>query len=92
MFDKYPNQSDIHLIRRWGDEQGGQALQKYLWSLIEAGTQSFLRSRASDVESIAKSQGAIHFARQVLDLLTGDPKELVEQYAMPEEHNTEETQ
>lgn len=78
---EYPNKSDIHLIRRWGDEQGGHALQKYLRSIVEAGTQSFLASRATDVESIAKSQGAIHFARQVLDLLTGDPEELVEQYA-----------
>ena len=84
MMFEYPNKSDIHLIRRFGDDQGGLALQKYLKALIESGTQSFLASKASDVESIAKAQGAIHFARQVLDLLTGDPEELVEQYAIPD--------
>jgi hypothetical protein len=86
---EYPNKSDIHLIRRWGDEQGGKALQKYLRSLVEAGTQGFLAAQATDVESVAKSQSAIHFARQILDLLTGDPEELAEQYAIPDEEEEE---
>lgn len=88
MFE-YPNKSDIHLIRRWGDEQGGKALQKYMKSLVESGTQGFLAAQATDIESIAKSQSGIHFARQILDLLTGDPEELAEQYAMPDEDSDE---
>jgi hypothetical protein len=79
---EYPNKSDVHLIRKWGDEQGGKALQKYLKALIESGTQGFLSSEATDVASIAKAQGGIFVSRQILDLLTGDPEELVEQYAL----------
>lgn len=78
---EYPKKSDIHIIRGMGDEQAGISLRKYLVAIIESGTQGFLAAKASDVESIAKSQGGIYVARQILDLLTGDPQELVEQYA-----------
>jgi len=81
---EYPTKSDIHLIRKLGDDQAGRSLRKYLTAVIESGTQGFLAAKASDVESIAKSQGGIFVARQILDLLTGDPEELVEEYAQEE--------
>lgn len=86
---EYPNKSDIHLIRKWGDEQGGRALQKYLSAMIFSATQGFLSSAATDVESIAKAQGGIVVSHQILDLLTGDPEELVEQYALEQDTGEE---
>lgn len=86
---EYPTKSDIHLIRRFGEEEGGKALRRYLNAVIESGTQGFLSAKATDVESIAKSQGGIYVSRQILDLLTGDPEELVDQYALEEEGEDE---
>jgi hypothetical protein len=86
---EYPKKSDIFLIRRLGEETAGQALLKYMRAVVESGTQGFLTAKASDVESIAKSQGGIYVARQVIDLLTGDPQDLVSQYAFDEEEGEE---
>ena len=82
---EYPNKSDIHLIRRFGEEPAGKALLKYMNAMIVSSTDGFLSANATDVASIAKSQGGIYVARQIVELLTGDPTELVEQYALGEE-------
>jgi hypothetical protein len=86
---EFPKTHDIRIIRRWGDEEGGKALCKYLRAVAEIATLSFVASPATDVEAIARVQGGVKVAHQIIELLTGDPKRLVDQYAYIEEEGEE---
>ena len=87
---KDPTPHEIRKIRELGDHEDAGFFVEYLKSsMIEYQISQFLITPPSETERIAGHQGVIYSCRRMVELLTGNVEELIEQYSSQDEEEEE---
>jgi len=79
-------EEDLRLLRSLGASKGGQVLVKYLEYEVDGYVNEILHCKAEDAATVAHGQAGVQLAKKLLDLLTSEIKQILEQ------HNIEETE